>query len=90
MGCGSVTQRSVPASLAVYPETRTLLPDPVAASSSDAANRQLAFGEKTMTYDANGNLASIVEPSGMTILTWDARNRLIDLNGPGLIMPIST
>ena len=63
---------------------RTLLPDPVPSSSYDAANQQLAFGDKTMTFDANGNLETITDPTGTTTFTWDARNRLTAVNGPGL------
>lgn len=62
---------------------RTLLPEPVASATYDAANRQLTFGDKAMTYDANGNLTSITDPSGVTSFTWDARNRLTALAGPG-------
>ena len=62
---------------------RTLLPDPVLTSAYDAANQQLAFGDKTMTFDANGNLTTITDPTGTTTLTWDARNRLTALSGPG-------
>jgi RHS repeat-associated protein len=63
---------------------RTLLPDPVAPASYDAANRQLQFGNRQMTFDANGNLTSITDPGGVTTLTWDARNRLAALTGPSL------
>src|SRR2546421_199804 len=63
---------------------RTLLPDPVALASYDAANRQLQFGNRQMTFDANGNLASVTDPGGITTLTWDARNRLAALGGPSL------
>jgi len=57
---------------------RTLLPNPVAAAIYDAANRQLAFGGQTLSYDANGNLTN--DPT--TTYTWDARNRLLALAGP--------
>ncbi len=62
---------------------RTLLPDPVPSATYDPANRQLAFAAKSMSFDANGNLTSIVDPSGVTTLTWDARNRLAALTAPG-------
>jgi RHS repeat-associated protein len=55
---------------------RTLLPDPVANATYDPANRQRTFGDKTMSYDANGNLTSLTDPSGTTTFTWDAQNRL--------------
>jgi RHS repeat-associated protein len=60
---------------------RTLLPDPVPSATYDAANRQLTFGDKTMTFDANGNLTTLTEPTGTTTYTWDARNRLSALSG---------
>ncbi len=61
---------------------RTLLPDPVASATYDAANQQLSFGPKSMTYDANGNLATLTEAAATTSFTWDARNRLSALSGP--------
>lgn len=62
---------------------RTLLPDPIASATYDAANEQLTFADKSMTYDANGNLTTITDPSGVTAFTWDGRNRLASLSGPG-------
>ena len=61
---------------------RTLLPEPVASAIYDAANRQIQFGDKQMTFDSDGNLASIVESSGTSTFTWDARNRLMGLSNP--------
>ncbi|HZY30750.1 MAG TPA: RHS repeat-associated core domain-containing protein, partial [Candidatus Methylomirabilis sp.] len=61
---------------------RTLLPDPVASASYDAANRHLSFGNKTLTYDANGNLTSLMDISGTTNFSWDVRNRLTSISGP--------
>jgi RHS repeat-associated protein len=61
---------------------RTILPDPVPLATHDAANRQLTFGDKSMTYDASGNLTSMSDSSGTTTFTWDARNRLTALTGP--------
>ncbi|HXH81927.1 MAG TPA: RHS repeat domain-containing protein, partial [Candidatus Tectomicrobia bacterium] len=37
---------------------RTLLPNPVASATYDAANQQLTFGGQTLTYDLNGNLTA--------------------------------
>src|SRR4030095_8749069 len=39
----------------------TLLPDNVPSATYDAANQQIQFGEKTMTYDAAGNLVSLTQ-----------------------------
>ncbi len=61
---------------------RTLLPDPIVSASYDGANRQLRFGEKAMTFDANGNLVAGTDASGLTALTWDSRNRLGGIAGP--------
>ncbi len=64
---------------------QTLIPAIVTGATYDAANRQLAFGNKTMTFDANGNLLSITDPSGTTSFAWDVRNRLLGLAGPGIV-----
>jgi RHS repeat-associated protein len=60
---------------------RTLLPDPVPSATYDAANRQLAFGNRTMAFDDNGNLTTLTEGPGSTAFAWDARNRLTTLTG---------
>jgi RHS repeat-associated protein len=57
---------------------RTLMPDPVASATYDAANRQTTFGPLALTYDRNGNLTG----DGTTTYTWDARNRLTALATP--------
>jgi RHS repeat-associated protein len=63
---------------------RTLLPDPVPSATYDAANRQLGFAHMTMLFDDNGNLTNLAEPGGNTTLSWDSRNRLIEIGGPTL------
>lgn len=60
---------------------RTLLPDPVPSATYDAANRQLAFGSKVMSFDDNGSLTVLNDPDGTTTHTRDARNRLMGLSG---------
>jgi len=62
---------------------RTLLPDPVASATYDAANRQRVFGDKQIAFDANGNVTTITTSSGTTSFTWDARNRLVGVDAPG-------
>lgn len=62
---------------------RSLVPDPVASATYDAANQQGQFGSNTLVYDANGNLESLTAPSGQTQFTWDGRNRLVGLSTPG-------
>jgi RHS repeat-associated protein len=65
--------------------TATLLPDRVQAAY-DAANEQIQFDSPTpnLTYDANGNLASQTDANGTTTYTWDGRNRLVGISGPGV------
>jgi RHS repeat-associated protein len=63
---------------------RTLLPDPIPSASYDAANQQVAFGTKTITFDPNGNLTILTDPSSTTTFNWDARDRLVSVTDPGL------
>ncbi len=58
---------------------RTGLPQAVSSATYNVANHQLTFGGQSLTYDLNGNLTS----DGSTTYTWDARNRLASLSGPG-------
>ena len=62
------------------------LPTPVASATYNEANQMLTFQPEndatwSMTYDENGNLTSITNSCGTTTYTWDARNRLIGING---------
>jgi RHS repeat-associated protein len=68
---------------------QTLLPDAVASAAYDAANRQLEFGNSTMTYDLAGNLSSVSGPGGVTNFQWDARHRLTSLTAPGMTAAFS-
>ncbi len=63
---------------------RTGLPAAVATTSYNANHQQLTFGGTTMTYDLNGNLATLTDTGGTTTHTWNARNQLTGLSGPGL------
>jgi RHS repeat-associated protein len=51
----------------------------------NAANQMVSLNDKMFSYDLNGNLTAI-QPSGQpaTQYTWDARNRLTGIAGPGL------
>jgi RHS repeat-associated protein len=62
---------------------RTGIPSSITTTNYDAANRQLTFGDKTLTYDNNGNLTSILDASGTTLYTWNARNQLGEMSGSG-------
>jgi RHS repeat-associated protein len=59
---------------------RTGLPQPVGAATYNAANQQVTFGAQAEIFDLNGNLTN----DGTSTYTWDARNRLVSMSGPGL------
>jgi RHS repeat-associated protein len=63
---------------------RTGLPQSISTATYNAANQQLTLGNRSMTYDLNGNLATLTDPSGTTTYTWNARNQLVSLNGPNV------
>lgn len=63
---------------------RTGVPDGVSTTNYNAANQQTAFGDKTLTYDDNGNLTSITDAGGTTTYNWNARNQLTGISGPGV------
>ena len=62
---------------------RTLLPNPIASATYDAANRQRAFGDMQIAFDVNGNVTTITTLTGTTRFTCDARNRLVGVDAPG-------
>jgi len=68
---------------------QTTLPDAVASANYDAANRQLQFGQHSMTYDPAGNMISMTTPAGITNLLWDARHRLTRMTGPAVAADFS-
>ena len=57
---------------------------PVLTTSYNANNQQTVFGASTETYDLNGNLATFTDASGTTTYSWNARNQLTTITGPGL------
>lgn len=59
----------------------SLSPKPAANITHDIANRLLTLNDKTISYDANGNMTTVANSCGTTTYTWDARNRLVGLNG---------
>jgi len=62
------------------------LPTPFVSATYNEANQMLTFQpegdtEWQMSYDENGNLTSITNSCGTTTYTWDARNRLVAIEG---------
>jgi YD repeat-containing protein len=47
-------------------------------------NHQTTFGDKTSTYDNNCNLETITDSRGTTTYTWNVRNQLTGISGPGV------
>jgi YD repeat-containing protein len=63
---------------------RTGMPQSRTNTSYDTNNRQLTFGDKTLTYDDNGNLTTITDSSGTRIYQWNARNQLVGITAPNV------
>jgi RHS repeat-associated protein len=56
------------------------LPQAVGSATYNQANQQLSWGSQSLSYDLNGNLSL----DGTNTFSWDARNRLTAVSGPGL------
>lgn len=56
---------------------RSLLPQPVATATYDAANELTNWGAQNLAYDASGNLTF----DGTLVYVWNARNQLASLTG---------
>ncbi len=63
---------------------RTGIPQAVTSTSYNTGNQQVLFDDKTLTYDNNGNLTAITDATGTTLYTWNARNQLGAISGPGV------
>ena len=63
---------------------QTGVPQALSTATYDAANQQLTLGNKSATYDENGNLVTLADTSGTTTYTWNSRNQLTNISGPGL------
>jgi len=61
------------------------LPQALSSASYNDANRQTAFGTASLSYDDDGNLTS----DGTNGYTWNARNQLVAMSGPGLAASFS-
>ncbi len=59
---------------------RTGLPQSMTSTAYNALNQLTQIGTATLTYDNNGNLTS----DGTNTYTWNARNQLASMSGPGL------
>lgn len=59
-----------------------LLADTPFTATYDAANRMLTFNGDPLEYDDNGNLIRRRSSAGDTVYTWDAMDRMIEINGP--------
>lgn len=59
---------------------RSGLPPALTTVSYNANNQQTTFGSNTMTYDLNGNLATVTDAGVTTTYTWNARNQLTGIS----------
>lgn len=62
---------------------RSNLPPALTTVSYNANNQQTTFGTNTITYDLNGNLATVTDAGVTTTYTWNVRNQLIGINNTG-------
>jgi RHS repeat-associated protein len=60
------------------------MPERVATASHYANDQQLSFGDVVLTFDYNGNVTTAVNGSGTTTYSWNARNQLTAVSGPGV------
>jgi RHS repeat-associated protein len=66
-------------------EIAPLLPEAATVELADSANRYAIFNGDRLEWDAHGNLTRLTDQSGhSTLYTWDARNRLTNISGPGI------
>jgi len=63
---------------------RTLLPSAINTSNYDSSNQQLGFGGNNYTFDNNGNRLTNTGSSGTINYTWNTRNQLTGVSGPGI------
>ena len=62
---------------------RSGLPPAVTTVSYNANNQQTTFGTNTITYDLNGNLATVTDAGVTTTYTWNVRNQLTGISNTG-------
>lgn len=63
---------------------RTMIPQAISASNYDAANQQLGFGANSYTFDNDANRLTTTSSAGTINYTWNARNQLTGVSGPGI------
>ena len=68
---------------------RTTIPPALSTVSYNANNQQTTFGTNTETYDLNGNLSTVTDPSGTATYTWNARNQLMGISTVGFTASFS-
>ncbi len=62
---------------------RSGLPPALTTVSYNANNQQTTFGTNTLTYDLNGNLATVTDAGVTTTYTWNTRNQLTGISVTG-------
>ena len=62
---------------------RVTIPPALSTVSYNANNQQTTFGTNTLTYDLNGNLATVTDAGVTTTYTWNARNQLTGISVTG-------
>ncbi len=62
---------------------RATVPPALTTVSYNANNQQTTFGTNTLTYDFDGNLATVTDASGTATYSWNARNELTTISAPG-------
>ncbi|OQW62895.1 MAG: hypothetical protein BVN28_04890 [Nitrospira sp. ST-bin4] len=62
---------------------RSGLPPALTTVSYNSNNQQTTFGSNTITYDLNGNLATVNDGSDTTTYTWNVRNQLTGISNTG-------
>ena len=62
---------------------RSGLPPALTTVSYNANNQQTTFGTNTLTFDLNGNLATVTDAGVTTTYTWNVRNQLTGISVTG-------
>jgi RHS repeat-associated protein len=68
---------------------RTSIPPALTTTSYNTNNQQTTFGTNTLSYDLNGNLATVTDAGGTATYTWNARNQLAAISVTGFTASFS-